>query len=71
MTLVEVIIALVVGLIVGYIVGRILKYSEVRSHRKDAIDRSRFVVRGQVSEKIAPLLPNFPYEASDMTFIGK
>ncbi len=26
---------------------------------------------GQVNEKIAPILPNFPYNYKDMTFIGK
>ncbi|MBP6085945.1 hypothetical protein KA478_01915 [Patescibacteria group bacterium] len=26
---------------------------------------------GYVSEKIAPLLPNFPYDYKDLVFLGK
>jgi len=39
--------------------------------RKDAIERSRAVLSGQISEQIAPWLPDFPVNPSDARFIGK
>lgn len=43
----------------------------ISSHRKDAVKSSTSVIMGQVSEKVAPLLPQFPYFYKDMTFVGK
>lgn len=43
----------------------------MKGNRKDAVDRSRSVVLGHVHEKIAPLLPHFPYSYKDLVFLGK
>jgi predicted Holliday junction resolvase-like endonuclease len=43
----------------------------MRKHRQHAVKQSRSVVMGQVSEQIAPLLPNFPYHYKDVMFLGK
>lgn len=56
---------------VGFIIGRILRHSEMRQHRDDAIKRSQSVILGSVYEKVLPFLPNFPYAPKDMVFIGK
>ena len=39
--------------------------------RKDAVKRSKAVISGQVTEQIAPFLPDFPANPSDARFIGK
>ncbi len=39
--------------------------------RRDAVERSRAALSGQVSEQIAPWLPDFPVNPSDARFIGK
>ncbi|HRX15006.1 MAG TPA: Holliday junction resolvase-like protein [Spirochaetota bacterium] len=39
--------------------------------KKDIADSSRSVIRGQVSEQIAPFLPGFPFSPSGCRFIGK
>ncbi|SLM18137.1 Holliday junction resolvase-like protein (modular protein) [uncultured spirochete] len=39
--------------------------------RKDAVERSRSALSGQVSEQIAPWLPDFPTSPADARFIGK
>lgn len=39
--------------------------------RKDAITRSRAVLTGQISEQLAPYLPDFPYKPTEVRFIGK
>ena len=44
---------------------------KIRKHRKNAVARSSSVILGQVAEKIAPLLPDFPYNYKDLTFLGK
>jgi hypothetical protein len=38
--------------------------------RKDAVERSRSVLTGQISEQVAPWLPDFPGNPSDARFIG-
>ena len=43
----------------------------IRSQRKDAVRRSRAVIGGQVSEQLAPFLPDCPCDPGDVRFIGK
>lgn len=38
--------------------------------REDAVSRSKSVTRGQVSEQILPLLPEFRYNPADARFLG-
>jgi predicted Holliday junction resolvase-like endonuclease len=57
--------------VVAFVSGRWLRYREIRSHRRDATARSRSVLLGEVYEKVAPFLPEFPFAARDMVFLGK
>ncbi len=43
----------------------------IAKERKEAVKRSRAVIGGQVSEQIAPFLPNFPCNPGDVRFVGK
>lgn len=63
-------IALVL-VVVAFLLGRWLRHGEIRAHRRDATTRSRSVLLGEVYEKIAPFLPEFPFAARDMVFLGK
>ena len=56
---------------VGYILARLLFWVQLKWQRKNAIERSKHVVMWQVNEKIAPILPGFPYNYKDLVFIGK
>lgn len=38
--------------------------------RKEALERSRAVLKGKIGEQMAPLLPQFRHEPSDARFIG-
>ena len=38
--------------------------------RKDSVNRSRFILKGKISEQLAPLFPEFPFAPSDARFIG-
>lgn len=40
-------------------------------NRKQAVQQSKSTTLWYVSEKIAPLLPNFPYSYKDLVFLGK
>lgn len=42
----------------------------VERERKDALERSRAVLKGKVGEQFAPFVGDFPYNPSDARFIG-
>lgn len=64
------IIALV-SFLVGYLFAKLYFQTSIRRHRAQAITQSVSVHKGFQNEKLAPLLPWFPYKSRDMTFIGK
>lgn len=66
-----IVVWVIVWLIVGYLVAKIYFMLSVKKQRSDAVSRSRNVVLGHVHEKIAPLLPNFPYSYKDLVFLWK
>lgn len=55
----------------GLILGLLLSRSKIKKARKDAVVRSRAVIGGQMTEQIAPFLPEFPCNPSDCRFLGK
>ena len=64
-------IILFVGYRLGkYVAGREHK-EEIPQIRETAIKQSRAVLSGQLSEQIAPYLPNFPFKPTEARFIGK
>ena len=73
------IIIFLIGIVIAYIAG--LKVATVKRdyywneqipiHRKDAIAKSRAVLSGNFSEQLAPYLPDFPYNANEVKFLGK
>lgn len=77
-TLVLVLVAVGVALAVGFAVGRVLTQRALeleyrdreRDARRDSVLRSRATLSGQFLEKLAPHFPDFPYEPTDLRFIG-
>ncbi len=55
----------------GKLFERISSKEKIRNERKDAVNRSRAVLGGQMTEQIAPFLPNFPCNPADVRFVGK
>ena len=43
---------------------------EIAKARKDAVKKSKDVIRGQISEEFVTILPEFPYNMSDCKFSG-
>lgn len=78
LTLVLALVAVAFGLGVGFYVGRALTRRALelefrereREARRDSVDRSRATLSGQVLEKLAPHFPDFPYDPTDLRFIG-
>jgi len=66
-----IIIWIIIWCIVGYLIAKLYFMIRIKKQRSDAVTRSRNVVLGHVHEKIAPLLPNFPYSYKDLVFLGK
>lgn len=67
------------GLYAGLSLGRRMARLEaerelpalLEEERIDAIKRSRAVLGGQMAEQLAPWLPGFPFDPSEVRFIGK
>lgn len=72
---ISIFIALVIGIVIGNYIGKLISEKgfkdRIEEHRKDAIVRSRAVLKGQFSEQLAPYFPNFPYNPGECKFIGK
>lgn len=65
-------VGLVFGwLVVGYLLAKIYFLVQMRKLRQVSVKQSRSVVMWQVSEQLAPLLPDFPYHYKDAMFLWK
>jgi predicted Holliday junction resolvase-like endonuclease len=65
-------IVIIVGILAAFI-GYFLAWIRIPKERKKATDISRNILKGQVAEQLAPLLPNFPknLDIADARFMGK
>lgn len=55
----------------GQLEAELSETDRLEMARRDAVERSRAALSGQVSEQIAPWLPDFPVNPSDARFVGK
>ena len=78
LTLVLAVLAIAFGLAVGFLAGRAITRRVLelefrdreREIRQDSVHRSRSTLSGQFLEKLAPHLPDFPYDPTDVRFLG-
>ena len=78
LTLILALVAIAFGLGVGFFLGRALTQRTMelefrtreREARADSVERSRATLSGQVLEKLAPHFPEFPFDPTDLRFIG-
>ena len=66
-----VIFLLVCIFFIGFFVSLCVVKKSAKKERKDAINRSRAVLSGQMLEQVAPFLPDFPCNPADVRFVGK
>ena len=68
-------LGLLFGLALGRRTGRLEAErglpARLTEEREDAVRRSRAVIGGQVAEQLAPFFPDFPFDPSEVRFIGK
>jgi len=71
----EMFLGVLLGILLGSIIVSILwmvrLHRIIQKERKSALTASRAVLKGQISEQLAPLLPSFPCQPSEVAFIGK
>ena len=60
-----------IWLLLWFLFAKIFFYQRVRKANKKAVKQSRSTTLWYVNEKVAPLLPQFPYNYKDLTFLGK
>lgn len=73
-----VLVAAFVSLFVGFLVGRALtersmelEFQEREEEiREDSVSRSRSTLSGKFLEQLAPHFPDFPYDPTDLRFLG-
>ena len=76
--IVVVLVAVAVSLFVGFLVGRILTMkakeletlARVEDAREESVKLSRSVLTGKFIEQLAPFLPDFRYDPTEVRFIG-
>lgn len=66
-----IILGIIIWIIIWYLIAKIYFRTKIKKQRQEAVSRSRSVLLWNVNEKIAPLLPNFPYYYKDLTFVWK
>lgn len=59
------------GFLFAFLIVKTSVHSDRKKDRKDAINRSRAVLSGQMLEQVSPFLPNFPCNPADVRFVGK
>jgi predicted Holliday junction resolvase-like endonuclease len=77
--IVAAVLLLVLGLYLGLRIGKRAGRLEAErglperlaAERGDAVKRSRAVLGGLAAEQIAPFLPGFPFDPTELRFIGK
>jgi predicted Holliday junction resolvase-like endonuclease len=69
---VTLIVGVLLGAMIGILCAIIFFVPEMRRIKKNSLDTQRSVVKGQISEQIAPLLPGFPSDLkiSEAKFMG-
>lgn len=59
------------GYLIAFVRERVRAVHRERTIGKKAVEQSRFAIRGQLTEQLVPLLPDFPYDLADARFMGK
>src|SRR4051812_2844375 len=71
----DTVIALTIGIAIGAVVALLCVLAVapyyIRRFRKDAVQQSRAVTRGQMYEQLVPYLPEFQFNPKDAQFLGR
>jgi predicted Holliday junction resolvase-like endonuclease len=71
----ETVLLVAMGVVVGAVIALLwvatVKPRYTQQVRRNAIDQSRAVTRGQIYEQLVPYLPEFKFNPKDAQFLGK
>ena len=71
----ETVLLLAIGAAVGAVIALLwvatVKPRYTREVRKNAVEQSKAVTRGQIYEQLVPYLPEFEFNPKDAQFLGK
>ena len=62
---------LLIWWLISYIFLTIRFYRKIKRIQQTTVRQSRSSILWEVSDKLSPLLPNFPYHNKDLVFVGK
>jgi len=65
------ILGIIIVALAFFIIGYLVAWLKISKKRKEAVRESRGIVRGNLNEELASLLPNFPGKFSEARHIGK
>lgn len=57
--------------LITYLITTLRLHKKINQLRKNSVRQSRNTILGEVTEKLTPLLPEFPYHTKDIVFLGK
>lgn len=64
-------LGVLLGVFLGWMFSKLFYLQRRTEDRRISVRQSRATTLWYVSEKIAPLLPDFPYSYKDLVFLGK
>ena len=70
-SLVVLVVGIVIGVIVALLCVAMIAPRYTRNARKEAVQQSRAVTRGQMYEQLVPYLPEFQFNPKDAQFLGR
>lgn len=67
----QLILGIAIWGILAYLLANLSFYRKLSVIKKKSVSHSRNSILGEITEKVTPLLPEFPYHTKDLVFIGK
>lgn len=67
----QLILGIAIWGILTYLLANLSFYRKLSAIKKKSVSHSRNSILGEITEKVTPLLPEFPYHTKDLVFIGK
>ncbi len=67
----QLIIWIIIWWIFSYMLLMLHFHNKLSSVKRKSVNQSRSSILWEVSEKVFPLLPEFPYQTKDLVFLGK
>lgn len=67
----QLILGIAIWGILVYLLANLSFYRKLSAIKKKSVSHSRNSILGEITEKVTPLLPEFPYHTKDLVFIGK